>query len=169
MNVGLALLFLLSGCDLISGGGGDSESPRAAAKKRKRGEEVEVEEAKDDEEYSYNPIGKRDPFRSFLSLTTDSSIIDDIPRTPLQRYDIEQYELTGIIWGIDRPRALVEDPEGIGHVMEMGTYIGKNWGKVTQIEENSVVITEEYTTMDGELVVKPIELRLRNDSNSSGF
>ena len=80
MNVGLALLFLLSGCDLISGGGGgDSESPRAAAKKRKRGEEVEVEEAKDDEEYSYNPIGKRDPFRSFLSLTTDSSIIDDIP------------------------------------------------------------------------------------------
>ena len=108
--------------------------------------------------YVYNPIGKRDPFRSFLALGTAQ--VDTTPRTPLQKYEIDQYQLVGIIWGVDRPRALVEDPEGGGHVMEIGTYIGRNWGKVTQITDNEVVVTEEYKTMEGELVVNPIKLAL---------
>ena len=66
----------------------------------------------------------------------------------------------GIIWGIDRPRAMVEDPDNVGHVMEIGTYIGKNWGKVTQITASEVVVTEEYQTIDGELVVNPNRLSL---------
>jgi Tfp pilus assembly protein PilP len=44
--------------------------------------------------------------------------------------------------------------------MEIGTYIGKNWGKVTQITSSEVVVTEEYQTMDGELVVNPIRMSL---------
>jgi Tfp pilus assembly protein PilP len=31
--------------------------------------------------------------------------------------------------------------------MEIGTYIGKNWGKVTQIQSDVVVVTEEYEAM----------------------
>ncbi len=110
------------------------------------------------EGYVYNPIGKRDPFRSFLSFGTRTE--ETTPRTPLQKYEIDQYRLVGIIWGVDRPRALVEDPEGIGHVMEIGTYIGRNWGKVTQITAGEVVVTEEYQTLDGELVVNPIKMAL---------
>jgi type IV pilus assembly protein PilP len=110
------------------------------------------------EGYVYNPIGKRDPFRSFLSFGTRTE--ETAPRTPLQKYEIDQYLLVGIIWGVDRPRALVEDPEGIGHVMEIGTYIGRNWGKVTQITAGEVVVTEEYQTLDGELVVNPIKMAL---------
>jgi type IV pilus assembly protein PilP len=110
------------------------------------------------EGYVYNPIGKRDPFRSFLSFGTRTE--ETTPRTPLQKYEIDQYRLVGIIWGVERPRALVEDPEGIGHVMEIGTYIGRNWGKVTQITAGEVVVTEEYQTLDGELVVNPIKMTL---------
>jgi type IV pilus assembly protein PilP len=84
----------------------------------------------------------------------------DTPRTPLQKFEIDQYSLVGIIWGIDRPRALVEDPEGVGHVMEIGTYIGRNWGKVTQITNGEAVVTEEYQTIDGELVVNNISMTL---------
>ena len=113
-------------------------------------------------DYVYNPIGKRDPYRSFLSLGERGSE-DETPRTPLQRYEIDEYHLVGIIWGIDRPRALVEDPDNVGHVMEIGTYIGKNWGKVTQITSSEVVVTEEYQTIDGELVVNPIRLMLPVD------
>jgi Tfp pilus assembly protein PilP len=121
---------------------------------------MDLPQEQEEENYSYNPNNKRDPFRSFLATGTDSSIIDNIPRTPLQKYEIGQYSLTAIIWGIDRPRALVEDPEGIGHVMEIGTYIGKKWGKVETIEEGVVVVTEELQTVDGQLVVKKHELRL---------
>jgi Tfp pilus assembly protein PilP len=64
---------------------------------------------------------------------------------------------------MDSPLALVEDPEGIGHVMEMGSYVGRNWGRVTQISDNEVVVTEEYRTINGELVVNPIKMQLVTD------
>lgn len=116
------------------------------------------------EGYVYNPIGKRDPFRSFLAAGPKDD--DDTPRTPLQRYDLDQYQLVGVVWGIDRPRALVQDPEKVGHVIEIGTYIGKNWGKVTQISNSGVVVTEEYQTIDGELVVNEIPMKLAaNDTD----
>lgn len=113
------------------------------------------------EGYDYNSIGKRDPFRSFLAFGERAE--DLTPDTPLQKYEIDQYVLVGIVWGMDSPLALVEDPEGIGHVMEMGSYVGRNWGRVTQISDNEVVVTEEYRTINGELVVNPIKMQLVTD------
>ncbi len=159
-------LALLGGCDFFISGKGEGASgppkavvaaaPAAVAPVKKVDPLTEAIAAQ--EEYVYNPIGLRDPFRTFLSFADGSR--DDTPRTPLQAHDIEQYQLVGIIWGVDRPRALVQDPEGTGHVMEIGTYIGKNWGKVTQINSNEVVVTEEYQTIDGELVVNNISMTL---------
>lgn len=129
---------------------------------KKDGETEEDESAED--EYAYNPIGKRDPFRSFI---TEKDPNEFKPQTPLQKFDIDQYRLTGIVWGIDRPRALVEDPEGVGHVVELGTYIGKNWGKVTQIASNVVIVTEEYLTPDGALVTNAIKMPLQPTESES--
>ena len=134
---------------------------------KNKDKDVSLEEEED--EYDYNPIGKRDPFKSFLSLASDNDNESSVPRTALQKYDIGQYTLVGIIWGMERPRALVQDPEKQGHVMELGTYVGKNWGKVTNISDNRVIITEEYTTNQGELVVETIELRLHTGNNESGL
>jgi len=116
-------------------------------------------EMKEDEasDFAYNPIGKRDPFRSFFHSGPDRTISSP---TPLQRFEVDEYRLVGIVWGISNPRAMVEDPENVGHVIEVGTYIGKNWGKVTQINSGSVIITEEYQTIDGELVTNEIVLEL---------
>ena len=59
------------------------------------------------------------------------------------------------------PRALVEDPDGIGHVVDIGTLIGKNWGKVTQIKPEEIVITEEYRDpIENELIINEITMRL---------
>ncbi len=116
-------------------------------------------------EYAYNPIGKRDPFRTFVTSSDDDDIASP---TPLQRYELEQYRLTGIVWGVDRPRALMEDPEGVGHVVELGTYVGRKWGKVTRIRADRVVITEEYLTPDGTLVVNPIEIGLTEAGEQEG-
>ena len=68
--------------------------------------------------YSYNPNNKRDPFKSFLVTASEDSLLDNIPRTPLQKYEVGQYSFTGIIFGIDSPSAMVEDPDGIGHVLK---------------------------------------------------
>ena len=163
----LFALLSLSGCEMLGlegdGGGGGSAGPARKAKAPGAGGGSPITRLDRaiaaQENYVYNPIGKRDPFRSFLAAG-ERGVEDETPRTPLQRYEIDEYRLVGIIWGIDRPRALVEDPDAVGHVMEIGTYIGKNWGKVTQITSSEVVVTEEYQTIDGELVVNPIRMVL---------
>ncbi len=159
---------LIAGCDMLVDGQGTppaqgtvapAKAPPAA--KAEQPEELEeIDEPVDD--YTYNPIGKRDPFRSFLSLGNRGR--DPIPRTPLQKFELDEYQLVGIVWGVERPRALVEDPQGVGYVMEIGTYIGKNWGKVTQISPSEVMVTEEYQTIDGELVVNTLPMSLPVDT-----
>jgi len=163
VSMGLVLgACLFPGCDMFISGEGtrlenEAAAPTApAAAGRERDPLDEAIAAA--EEYSYNPIGKRDPFRSFLNFGVRDE--RESPRTPLQKFEIDQYQLVGIIWGVERPRALVEDPEGVGHVMEIGTYIGRNWGKVTQVTSGEVVVTEEYQTIDGELVVNNISMTL---------
>ena len=163
----LLAVLMLPGCDLLFGDesseGNNAVAGRKAKAPQKGDASFERLEAAiaAQEGYVYNPIGKRDPFRSFLGIGGDGADgPDDSPRTPLQRYELDEYRLVGIIWGVDRPRALVEDPDKVGHVMEIGTYIGKNWGKVTQITSTEVVVTEEYQTIDGELVVNPIRMTM---------
>ena len=160
---GVLSLLMLCGCEFFISGEGDAPAdtkpaavaPGAAAP----GKRDPIDEAiARQEEYSYNPIGKRDPFRSFLNTTDGRKVAET--SSPLQKYEIDQYQLVGIIWGVERSRALVQDPEGVGHVMEIGTYIGKNWGKVTQINSSEVVVTEEFQTMEGELVVNNINMTL---------
>ena len=170
-------LLMLSGCEMLGMGDGDGngKNTQKVKSKVKAGLKEAVEGAPPvsrldraiaaQADYIYNPIGKRDPFRAFLAGGGRGAGEDDTPRTPLQRFEIDEYRLVGIIWGIDRPRALVEDPDKVGHVMEIGTYIGKNWGKVTQITSSEVVVTEEYQTMDGELVVNPIRMSLPVDGD----
>lgn len=112
--------------------------------------------------YTYQPIGKRDPFRSFLSLAGPQAAVDG-PVGPLQEHEIDQYKLRGIVWNIDAPKGLVEDPQGTGHVVEIGTLIGKNWGKITQIKPEELIITEEYRDpIENELIVHEVTMRLPN-------
>jgi len=112
--------------------------------------------------YTYNPIGKRDPFRAFMGPD-----IDPLPpgSTPLQQYSLDELALVGVVWGIDRPRVLVQDPDQVGHVVEIGTYIGDKWGRVTQITPTHIVVTEEYLQGGGlngrdELVTSNISMAL---------
>lgn len=112
-------------------------------------------------EYNYNPIGKRDPFRSFLAdeLAPDTRKVV----TPLQRFDLDQLRIIGIIWGISSPRAMVTTPEGKGYVVQKGTLIGKNWGKVSRITQDEVIISEEYRDFEGKLIVTEVPLKLPKD------
>ena len=163
----MALFCLL--VPLGCGGGGESSvgvgsegrpSAEEAQASRRVREEATVEEETEVSRYSYNAVGKRDPFRSFISKTV---VVDSGEEAigPLQVHEIDQYKLRGIVWNIGAPRALVEDPDGIGHVVDIGTLIGKNWGKVTQIKPEEIVITEEYRDpIENELIINEITMRL---------
>jgi type IV pilus assembly protein PilP len=151
---------------LVAGCGEPIPPSNDAAKKpaAKKVEELIAEPEPAGEGYFYNPAGKRDPFQSFLAQQRRSGETLGADAPPLQRYDVDKFALRGVIWQTSAPSALLIDPDGIGHVVHIGTYVGRNWGKVTSISEDGVVVTEEYLTLDGELVVNP---NLPNDVSSS--
>lgn len=91
--------------------------------------------------YVFNPVGKTDPFQPYIgAIQTDR----ERPQTPLEKYQISQLTLTGVIWGLANSMAMVEDPSGKGYVVKVGTPIGKNMGKVIEIQQNKLVILEQY-------------------------
>lgn len=146
----LILALLLSACGEAVPTGPSAPAPPKAPVKAEGADAASVAA----EEYYYNPAGKRDPFQSFIKRGTAEEIREDAPK--LQRWDIDKYTLKGVIWNTSSPRGLLIDPEGTGHSIVLGTYVGRNWGKVTSISEGCVVVTEEYQTLDGELVVNPV-------------
>ena len=159
-----ALLLGAVGCGGDDSGAGVGDEGRPSAGEAEVREEVreQVVEQKTTKvaRYSYNAVGKRDPFRSFISrmIVVDGG---EDALGPLQVHEIDKYRLRGIIWNIGAPRALVEDPDGIGHVVDIGTLIGRNWGKVTQIKPEEIVITEEYRDpIENELIINEITMRL---------
>jgi type IV pilus assembly protein PilP len=116
--------------------------------------------------YAYSPIGKRDPFRSLFDQLRKEE--GGQPVTELQTFEVDQLKLVAIVSRIATPYAMVEDPSGKGHTLTRGTLIGKNWGRVAEINPDCVVIKEEYRDYTGRKVTikisvclpKPEELKL---------
>lgn len=150
------LVLALAGC----GEAVDEAAPPAPATKA-AGKAAEATEATAEivatEEYFYNPSGKRDPFQSFYARqAAQQELAPDAP--PLQRYEVDKFTLHGVVKDGASPSALVVDPEGLGHVIRLGTYVGRNWGKVTSIAPRCVVVTEEYQDIEGNLIINPVNL-----------
>lgn len=116
--------------------------------------------------YAYSPIGKRDPFRSLFDQLRREEQSQQL--TELQTFELDQLKLVAIISRIATPYAMVEDPNAKGHTLTRGTLIGKNWGRVSEINPNCVVVKEEYRDYTGRKVTnkpnlclpKPEELKL---------
>lgn len=99
--------------------------------------------------HAYDPAGKRDPFRP-LSMLRAPQPQKVEPLTPLQRYELGQLKLVGVVQNIDPPRAMVEDSAGLGFILTPGTPIGRNGGVVAEIRGREVVVEEWHTDVIGE-------------------
>lgn len=108
--------------------------------------------------YVYDPTGKRDPFRSFV---LEEARKKGGERGPLEQFELGQLQLLAVVWGTEKPRALVSDPQGRGYIVREGTLIGKNSGEITRIGDSSVVVREVYEDTLGGRTEKDIEMRIR--------
>jgi type IV pilus assembly protein PilP len=154
LGIIVAIAWALLGCGSDSAPKPKPQQQATVAPDLGEVEEVEVEEV---EEYRYDPAGKPDPFRSFVKLQDE---LGDGLTTPLERFDLTQLEVTAIIWGADRARALIRDPAGKGYIVSSGTPIGKNKGRVISIQDNVVVVKETYVDFRDRATTKEVELRL---------
>ncbi len=96
--------------------------------------------------YVYSPIGKRDPFQNvFGNKETTPLRVEGRKPTPLQRWSLDQLRLSLTVTGTSSPMAMLEDPDNRGWPVRLGDFVGKNWGKVTAIQRDQIVVTETIT------------------------
>jgi type IV pilus assembly protein PilP len=109
--------------------------------------------------YTYDPTGKRDPFRSFIWDAKDKMQAADAG--PLGQFDLSQLRLVAVVWRTGNARALFQDPSGESYIVGRGAAIGKNRGHVITIDDNTVVVKETYTDYLGQETTKDVEMRMR--------
>jgi type IV pilus assembly protein PilP len=101
-------------------------------------------------EWSYSSVGKRDPFRSFLSdLDAAGQALVTRCNTPLGRFELEQLKLVAVVTGLADPVAMLEAPNGVGYSVRRGACLGKNGGVVATIRTGEVVVSEWAIKADG--------------------
>jgi len=137
--------------------------PKEAAKAAEpAGATAAVEQAKEaPAETLYNPTGKRDPFVPFIKVVAKSVRGDLSAFPPLQRYDLGELKFVGVIWGAGLRKALVEDGEGKGYTVGVGTKIGSSGGVVTRITEEEIVIRETFRDYTGGKIQRESSLKLQ--------
>ena len=120
--------------------------------------------AEDDAAREYDPAGRRDPFRP-LTLQRETIGVKPEQLSPLQRYEVGQLKLVGVIHDVTPPRAMVEDSAGLGFILLPGTPIGPNGGVVTEIKPRQVVVEEWHTDVIGERHRTELVLELPKDDS----
>jgi len=121
---------------------------------------VHAQEHSAEEGYRYQPSGKRDPFFSPLHRVTETESVPDEASTPLQRLDLGQFKLVGVILDTSEPKALIEDNSGLGYIVTRGTLIGSRGGVIRAIESRRVVVEEYDVDFYGKRQVHERELNL---------
>ncbi len=153
---------LICGVFIFSGLIGCSEEPsssqpakkrvavKAPAKKRVSAPVVKKEVEKE-VAFVYVTEGRRDPF---VPLTRIRRPIGDTgePVTPLQRYDLTQFKLIGVIIGVGESRAMVTAPDGKSYILAKGIKIGKNNGVILEISSEAIRVEEKYYDFSGNII-----------------
>lgn len=147
----VGLFLSLCGCGDDPTSTAPKSSPQKVRTPKAQVLEVVVVDAEPREVFSYSSIGQRDPFVSLLKKEADSKQAD-IPKTPLEKFDLGQFRVQAILIGKGAPRAMVSAPDGKNYILKPGLKIGKNNGMITEINKNSIIIEESTIDLAGNRV-----------------
>lgn len=118
-----------------------------------------------DNTYVYSSVGKRDPFVSYLeAVRAQPSNHSDRAIEETEHFELDQYMLTGLMTGSSTPSALVEDPNRRGHVLHIGSRLGKNGGRITRITSKDMTVVEEFKDPKGQRIRVPYTITLRPEA-----
>ena len=114
----------------------------------------------------YNPVGKLDPFKPVIRAAPEKHsgplepVLDRPGRpTAIEKFELSQLKLTGIIIAKNGNKGLVREPAGKGHVVTIGTYIGTCGGKVVTILKDKVIVEEKWKDYAGNVGIQHKEIR----------
>jgi len=163
---------ILAAVSLFAGGFGCSKEPVAPQPVVKRQAPkpeakapvppaTEAQAKKAEQVVLYDPRGKRDPFVSFIRVEERRKAGNGTALLPpLQRYDLGELKFVGVIWMKKGALGLVEDAEGKGYSVTVGTRIGRSGGVVSRITGKEILVREEFVGNRGEKIAKETGIQL---------
>lgn len=111
--------------------------------------------------------GERDPFRPFTLDLLPKKVADDEFLTPLQRYDLQQLTVVGVLLDLEPPRAMLQDDAGMGYIVTPGTLIGRQHGIVTDVQPRRIIVEETYVDYYGREQVRKAVLEMPAEETSA--
>jgi len=156
LGFGLTLAIAVSACgeeerSATRGTGNPAVASAASAPGKKAREALFYQ----DEDFVESPH-RRDPFRAYTATFRAKAPEEMQRQVVMPGTAVEEMRLIALVTGTARPKAMLLDPAGVGHVVERGDYLGRpkliqatgnvsmtiNW-RVDRIRENEVVLTQQ--------------------------
>ena len=160
LTVFLSVLLLLFVSTVDAKTGETENVPQDETPTLKGSIDTEVKERK----YLYNPVGKTDPFKSFIVMQSEKRDKEEEPRTYLETLELSQISISVIIIGEKDRWAMVKDNKGDGYIIKVGTRIGLERGYVYEINPGEIIIREEYRNItSGEKEFRDVSKRTQTD------
>ena len=99
------------------------------------------------DQYFFDPTGKRDPFKPFgikvpITVNGIKGASSPVKTEPLEEFEIDQLQIVGILWDINRPRAMIRTPKNDLFTVYKNSKIGRNNGSILEIREGEIVVSE---------------------------
>lgn len=120
------------------------------------------------EKFPYDPTSKRDPFQPLVAIKP-VSMLQNIagPFLPIQKFSLEQLQLSGVIWGGKKAMAMIVDPSKRVYYLRENDKIGNSNGYVAKIREGEIIVVETVTTDDGRMVQQTRILKISKQPPAS--
>jgi Tfp pilus assembly protein PilP len=117
----------------------------------------------DEEPYTYDPSGGRDPFKPLIAATKPTAAVsEEQPNCPpLQDFELASLKVVAVVWGDMGRRAMLKAPNGRGYSVAEEMLVGRNCGRIRRIDSNAVVIEETRRDSEGKVMKEEVVLRLR--------
>lgn len=157
-----SVLVLFAAMSVLGGCASNNQSDLAAyvkqIKSRKAGHIPPLPEFKSYESYSYNPEKLRDPFKPG---TTEASIHaagsskggpePNLSRNkePLEAFPLDSLKYVGVLQKGDTMWGIITAPDGFVYRVQVGNYMGQNYGRVLKITASQIDIRELVSNSAG--------------------
>ena len=143
MFVVIPATFLLSGC---ANNMNDLTHKVDQILARPGGKIEPIPEMKPLPKYSYTETKDRTPFSPVVAQTENkgNGITPNMnrPKEPLEQYPLDALSMKGVLERRGTKYALVRDGDGVIHEVQVGNYMGMNYGKVIKITTDKITLEE---------------------------
>jgi type IV pilus assembly protein PilP len=123
----------------------------------------------------------RDPFQTFANQAPDKAIAaehnndaeqqryaDEVAahnREELEGFELDSLRMVGTLQNDDELWAIIQDNAGAVHRVQIGNYLGRNYGKILNIQEESLELREVVRDSDGRWEERQASLALNQEDN----